>query len=108
MPRHQGKYKPGNSAPYELSRTAIEKMVRCEACFWLEKVKGVKTPGLPGFNLNTNTDTLLKKDFDAVRGREPHALMKAAAPTSAAYPSGVVSIASTCVGEILTPRLANC
>ena len=31
MPRHQGKYKPGNSAPYELSRTAIEKMVRCEA-----------------------------------------------------------------------------
>jgi len=45
MPRHQGKYKPGNSAPYELSRTAIEKMVRCEACFWLEKVKGVETPG---------------------------------------------------------------
>ena len=45
MPRHQGKYKPGNLAPYELSRTAIEKMVRCEACFWLEKVKGVETPG---------------------------------------------------------------
>ena len=81
MARHQGKYKPNNPAPYELSRTAIEKMVRCEACFWLEKVKGVKTPGLPGFNLNTNTDTLLKKDFDAVRGREPHALMEAAGLT---------------------------
>ena len=81
MRRHQGKYKADNQAPYELSRTAIEKMVRCEACFWLEKVKGVKTPGLPGFNLNTNTDTLLKKDFDAVRGREPHALMEAAGLT---------------------------
>ena len=41
--------------------------MRCEACFWLEKVKGVKTPGLPAFNLNTNTDTLLKKDFDEAR-----------------------------------------
>ena len=78
MARHQGKYKPDNSAPYELSRTAIEKMVRCEACFWLEKVKGVKTPGLPGFNLNTNTDTLLKKDFDAARGSGPHPLMETA------------------------------
>ena len=78
MARHQGKYKPDNPAPYELSRSAIEKMVRCEACFWLEKVKGVKTPSLPGFNLNTNTDTLLKKDFDGVRGKGPHPLMAAA------------------------------
>jgi hypothetical protein len=76
--RHQGKYNPDNPAPYELSRSAIEKMIRCEACFWLEKVKRVKTPGMPGFNLNTNTDTLLKKDFDAVRGQGPHPLMVAA------------------------------
>ena len=75
MPRHRGIYKPENPAPYELSRSAIEKMISCEACFWLEKVKGVKTPPLPGFNLNTNTDTLLKKDFDAVRGNGPNALM---------------------------------
>jgi len=78
MARHQGKYKPDNPAPYELSRSAIEKMVKCEACFWLEKVSGVKTPRLPGFNLNTNTDTLLKKDFDAVRGQGPNTVMKAA------------------------------
>jgi hypothetical protein len=78
MARHQGKYNPDNPAPYELSRSAIEKMIRCEACFWLEKVKRVKTPGMPGFNLNTNTDTLLKKDFDAVRGSGPHPLMEAA------------------------------
>ena len=78
MPRHRGTYKPADPAPYELSRSAIEKAIKCEACFWLEKVRGVKTPKLPGFNLNTNTDTLLKKDFDAVRGKGPHPLMTAA------------------------------
>jgi hypothetical protein len=77
MPRHRGVYKPDNAAPYELSRSAIEKMVQCEACFWLEKVKGVKTPSIPSFNLNSNTDILLKKDFDAYRGVGPHPLMEA-------------------------------
>ena len=77
MARHQGIYNSENLAPYELSRSAIEKMIKCEACFWLEKVKKVKTPGMPGFNLNTNTDTLLKKDFDAVRGQGAHPLMDA-------------------------------
>jgi hypothetical protein len=77
MPRHRGVYKPDNAAPYELSRSAIEKMVQCEACFWLEKVKGVKTPSIPSFNLNSNTDILLKKDFDAYRGMGPHPLMEA-------------------------------
>ena len=38
MPRHQGVYKPDNNAPFELSRSAIEKMICWEACFWLEKV----------------------------------------------------------------------
>jgi hypothetical protein len=78
MPRHRGIYKPDNPEPYELSRSAVEKMIRCEACFWLEKTKGVKTPSMPGFNRNTNTDMLLKKDFDAVRGAGPNLLMKAA------------------------------
>ena len=78
MARHQGVYKPDNPEPYELSRSAIDKMIKCEACFWLEKAKGVKTPKMPGFNLNTNTDTLLKKDFDAIRGQGPNSLMLAA------------------------------
>ena len=78
MARHRGRYKPDNPVPYELSRSAIEKMVSCEACFWLEKVKGIKTPSFPKFLLNTNTDTLLKKDFDACRGERPHPLMEAA------------------------------
>ena len=78
MPRHRGIYKPDNPQPYELSRSAIEKMIGCEACLWLEKTKGVTTPSMPGFNLNTNTDMLLKKDFNAVRGEGPNLLMEAA------------------------------
>lgn len=73
--RHRGIFDPQNPAPYELSRSAIERMVQCEACFWLEKARGVKTPSIPSFLLNSNTDTLLKRDFDAYRGKGPHPLM---------------------------------
>lgn len=76
--RHQGMFKADHPAPYELSRGKIEALIKCEACFWLERAKGVKFPGMPGFLLNTNTDTLLKKDFDQVRGVGPHPIMVAA------------------------------
>ena len=67
--RHRGQFKLDHPAPFELSRGKVEKFIRCKACFWLEKAKGVKFPGMPGFNLNTNTDTLLKRDFDKCRGK---------------------------------------
>ncbi|MGA1201534.1 MAG: hypothetical protein ACO4BJ_00970 [Planctomycetota bacterium] len=76
MPRHRGRYDASNPRPYELSRSRVESFIRCPACFWLDRAAGVKFPGLPGFNLNTNTDTLLKRDFDACRGRGPHPLME--------------------------------
>jgi len=76
--RHRGTFKPDHPGPYELSRGKIEALIKCEACFWLERAKGVKFPGMPGFLLNTNTDTLLKKDFDQVRGVGPHPIMVAA------------------------------
>ena len=73
MARHQGTYKPDKAEiPFELSRSKIEDFIKCKACFWLEKVRGVKRPAIPGFNINTNTDTLLKRDFDSVRGEESH------------------------------------
>ena len=78
MPRHRGTYDPKSDEPYELSRGKIENLLKCEACFWLERARGVKFPGMPGFLLNTNTDTLLKKDFDAYRGKGPHPIMVAA------------------------------
>jgi len=65
--RHRGVFKPDHPAPYELSRSRIENFVKCEACFYLQQVKGIKHPSIPGFNLNEATDVLLKKDFDICR-----------------------------------------
>lgn len=78
MTRHRKAYNPENTNPYELSRGRIEQLMKCEGCFWLRQVKGINPPGMPGFNLNTNTDTLLKRDADKYRGKEPHPLMVAA------------------------------
>lgn len=70
MPRHRGRFDPDNPQPYELSRSRIENFVRCPACFYLQQVKGIKFPSIPGFNLNEATDILLKRDFDQFRGSE--------------------------------------
>lgn len=78
MARHRGKYNPNNDLPYEISRSKVESFIKCEACFWLDRAKGVRFPSIPGFLLNTNTDTLLKKDFDPFRGLGPHPIMAAA------------------------------
>jgi len=76
MPRHRGTFKPEREEPYELSRSKVEKFVRCPACFWLERARGVKFPSMPGFNLNTNTDILLKRDFGVYREKQrPHPFM---------------------------------
>ena len=76
MPRHRGTYNPQNDTPYEISRSQIESFLKCPACFWMNRVKGIKFPGMPGFLLNTATDTLLKKDFDVYRELEkPHPFM---------------------------------
>ena len=72
MARHRGTYKPENPEPYELSRSKMEMFIRCEACFWLEKVAGVKQPGMPAFLINSLTDLLLKREMDSYRGKEAH------------------------------------
>ena len=74
--RHRGAYKPKlDDIPFELSRGKVETFIKCPKCFWMEKVAGVKPPSIPAFLINTNTDTLLKKDFDQYRGKEPHPIM---------------------------------
>ncbi len=76
MSRHRGVYKPENPEPYEVSRSRIEAFINCPACFWLDRVKGVKFPGMPPFLLNSATDTLLKKDFNKFRElQKPHPFM---------------------------------
>ena len=70
MARHRGRFNPENPAPYELSRSRIENYLKCKACFWLEQLRRVKPPEIPSFTINTTTDILLKRDADAVRGRQ--------------------------------------
>ena len=67
MKRHRGQFDPNHEAPYELSRSRIENFVKCPACFYLQQVKGIKYPSIPGFNINEATDILLKRDFDKCR-----------------------------------------
>ena len=77
MARHRGVYKPEHPEPYEVSRSRIEAFINCPACFWLDRVKGVKFPGMPPFLLNSATDTLLKKDFNKFRElQKPHPFME--------------------------------
>jgi len=76
-PRHWGRYEEGRAEPFELSRGSIDKMVKCEACWWLEKAMGLKQPGTPPFAINSNTDLLLKRDHDRYRGKSPSPIMKA-------------------------------
>ena len=68
MKRHRSTFDPNNPEPYELSRSRVENFVRCPACFYLQQVKGVPFPSIPGFNINEATDVLLKRDFDKYRG----------------------------------------
>ena len=74
--RHRGAYNGYlEDVPFELSRSAVERYIQCPKCFFLEKFHNIKPPSIPQFHLNTNTDTLLKKDFDQYRGKEPHPIM---------------------------------
>ena len=77
MTIHRGTYKPDHPEPYEVSRSQIQAFMNCPACFWMSRSKGIKFPGMPGFLLNTATDTLLKKDFDKYRKlHKPHPFME--------------------------------
>ena len=77
MKRHRSTFNPDNPAPYELSRSRIENFVRCPACFYLQQVKAVPFPSIPGYNINEATDVLLKRDFDKYRGGpETHPFLK--------------------------------
>ena len=77
MKRHRSTFDPNNPEPYELSRSRVENFVRCPACFYLQQVKAIPFPSIPGFNINEATDVLLKRDFDKYRGgTETHPFLK--------------------------------
>ncbi|SVC82983.1 uncharacterized protein METZ01_LOCUS335837, partial [marine metagenome] len=73
MARHRGTYKPDHPEPYEISRSKIEGFIKCPACFYMDRVLGIKFPPIFGFNINEATDVLLKRDFENYREQQlPH------------------------------------
>ena len=77
MKRHRITFEPERLEPFEVSRSQVESFLSCPACYWMLRRKKIKFPGMPGFLLNTATDTLLKKDFDKYRElQQPHPFMK--------------------------------
>lgn len=69
-------YKPGQTAPYKISRSKIELYMQCARCFWLDLRLGIKRPNGPPFTINKAIDALLKKEFNSYRIKgKPHPIM---------------------------------
>ena len=60
-------YNPGQTDDFKLSRGKFSNFITCPRCFYLDRVKGLAEPGMPGWTLNETTDHLLKKEFDECR-----------------------------------------
>ena len=70
-------YKPGQKDDFKISRSKFEDFLKCNRCFYLDRVKGLDRPQGPPFKLNEATDTLFKKEFDKCREeKKPHRIFK--------------------------------
>ena len=70
-------YIPGQNEMFKISRSKFSNFMDCKRCFYLDRVKGLQEPSMPGWALNTSVDELLKKEFDYYRERkEPHPIFK--------------------------------
>ena len=70
-------YKKGINAIFKISRSKFSNFLECKRCFYLDRVKGLKDPSMPGWSLNSAVDELLKKEFDEFRKKqEPHTFIK--------------------------------
>ena len=70
-------YLPGQNDLFKISRSKFSNFLDCPRCFYLDRVKGLQEPSMPGWSLNSTVDELLKKEFDYYRERkEPHPIFK--------------------------------
>ncbi len=66
-------YQKGTNKVFKISRSKFSNFLDCKRCFYLERVKGLKDPSMPGWSLNSAVDELLKKEFDKYRKlQKPH------------------------------------
>ena len=70
-------YQKGSNEPFTISRSKFSNFIECARCFYLDRVRGLKEPSLPGWALNSAVDDLLKKEFDKHRKEKTaHPIMK--------------------------------
>jgi len=70
-------YEPDQDEVFKISRSKFSNFMDCERCFYLDRVKGLQEPSMPGWSLNTTVDDLLKKEFDYYRNKkEPHPIFE--------------------------------
>ena len=70
-------YEPNQKESFSISRGKFADFLSCPRCFYLDRVKGLETPSMPGWALNTATDVLYKKEFDFCRDKQiAHRLFK--------------------------------
>ena len=73
--RQSSIYIPDQKEDFKISRSKFSDFLLCKKCFYLDRVKGLRSPGMPGWSLNETTDLLLKKEFDECRRMQlPHRL----------------------------------
>lgn len=71
--RTKNRFDPKSATPYKLSRSRLATFLQCPRCFYLDRRLGIDRVEMPAFLLNSATDTLLKKEFDAHRAAgTPH------------------------------------
>jgi len=68
--RKSSVYKPNQKEEFKISRGKFSDFLTCPRCFYLDRVKGIVSPGTPGWTLNETTDILLKKEFDKCREKQ--------------------------------------
>lgn len=65
--RSRNIYSPTDDNPFKLSRSKIDLFMECPRCFYIDRRLGLgRPPGFP-FALNSAVDSMLKKEFDALR-----------------------------------------
>ena len=75
--RKNNTYKYESGKTFKLSRSGIDSFIKCQRCFYLNKVGNIKDIGMPAFSLNSAHDELMKKELDIYREKaEAHPYMK--------------------------------
>ena len=49
-------YDKKSNSPFKISRSKFSNFLNCKRCFYLDRVKGLKEPSMPGWALNVTVD----------------------------------------------------